>query len=91
MPLYAKPNSIIATGAFKTSVEYDYADRAEFTIYGLEDQKTAECTIYTKDAVPEVTITAVRNGDRILVTVTGATKPYTIKSAQGLTVEICEK
>ena len=91
MPLYAKPNSILATGAFEKSVVYDYADGVTFTIYGLEDGKTAECTVYSKNAEPEITVTATRNGERISVMVTGATKPFNVKSAQNLTIELCSK
>ncbi|MCM1335717.1 MAG: alpha-xylosidase [Bacteroides sp.] len=87
MPLYAKPNSIIAFGDFKRSFEYDYAENARLVVYGLEDGKTAECKIYDKDAKLILTVTATRSGDTIKVTSDGEAKSFTVESAQGLKVE----
>ena len=88
MPLYAKPNSIIAYGDFKRNFTYDYVEGAKLVVYGLEDGKTAECRICDKDGNPELTVTATRNGDTIKVTSTGTDKKFTVESAQGLTVEM---
>ena len=86
MPLYAKPNSIIVFGDFKNKAEYDYADNMKIVIYGLEDGKTAETEVYTKDAKLAASISAVRSGDTITVTVSGTDKPYTVESTQGLSI-----
>ena len=86
MPLYAKPNSMIVFGDFKNKAEYDYADNMKIVIYGLEDGKTAETEVYTKDAELAASISAVRSGDTITVTVSGTDKPYTVESAQGLSI-----
>lgn len=88
MPLYAKPNSIIAFGNFEKTVEYDYADGMKLVIYGLEDGKTAECEVYDKDAVLVASVKAVRSGDTITVTVSGTDKPFTAESSQGLNIVI---
>lgn len=88
MPLYAKPNSIIAFGNFDKTVEYDYADGVKFIIYGLDDGKTAECEVYDKEAELAVTVKAVRNGGTITVAVSGSDKPFTVESAQGLEVVV---
>ena len=88
MPLYAKPNSIIAYGDFKRSFTYDYAENAKLVVYGLEDGKTAECKIYDSEANLVLTVTAARNGDTIKVTSNGATKNFTVESAQGLKIEM---
>lgn len=88
MPLYAKPNSIIAYGNFGKTVEYDYADGMKLVVYGLEDGKTAECEIYSKEVTLAATVKAVRNGDTITVTVSGTDKPFTVESAQGLNIVI---
>lgn len=88
MPLYAKPNSIIAYGNFEKTVEYDYADGMKLVVYGLDDGKTAECEVYSKEAVLEASVKAVRNGDTVTVTVTGTDKPFTVESAQGLNVVV---
>lgn len=88
MPLYAKPNSIIAYGNFEKTVEYDYADGIKYVIYGIEDGKSIECDVYNKDGVLEATIKAVRSGDTITVTVDGTDKPFTVESSQGLNIVI---
>ncbi|MGN0597851.1 MAG: alpha-xylosidase [Ruminiclostridium sp.] len=88
MPLYAKPNSIIAYGDFKRNFTYDYVEGAKLVVYGLEDGKTAECKICDKDGKLELTVTATRKGDTIKVTSTGTDKKFTVESAQGLTVEM---
>ena len=88
MPLYAKPNSIIAYGDFKRNFTYDYVEGAKLVVYGLEDGKTAECKIYDENGKLELTVTAARNGDKIKVSSTGTSKKFTVESAQGLTVEM---
>lgn len=88
MPLYAKPNSIIAYGDFKRNFTYDYVEGAKLVVYGLEDGKTAECRIYDENGKLELTVTAARNGDKIKVSSTGTSKKFTVESAQGLTVEM---
>ncbi len=87
MPLYAKPNSIIAYGDFKRNFTYDYTDNALLKIYGLEDGKTADCVIYDEDGKEALKVSAVRNGDKITVK-TSKSGNYKVESAQGLTVEI---
>lgn len=86
MPLFAKPNSIIAYGNFERSFEYDYAENSRLVIYGLEDGKTAEAKIYNKDARLETVVTATRNGDTIDVCISG-NKNISIESAQGLKIQ----
>ena len=88
MPLYAKPNSIIPYGNFGKTVEYDYVDGMKLVVYGLEDGKTAEYDIYSKDATLGASVKAVRSGDTITVTVTGTDKPFTVESAQELNIVI---
>ena len=86
MPLYAKPDSIIVFGDFKNTAEYDYANNMKIVVYGLEDGHTAETNVYDKDAQLAASVSAVRSGDTITVTVTGTDKPFTVESAQGLEI-----
>lgn len=88
LPLYAKPNSIIAFGDYKGKSEYDYANGMKLVIYGIEDGKTAECEIYDKNALLAASVKAVRNKNTVTVTVSGTDKPFTVESAQGLDVVI---
>lgn len=87
MPLYAKPNSIIAYGNFEKAFAYDYVEGAKLVVYGLEDGKTAECKLYDNEANLVATVTATRNGDTIKVSSTAADKKFTVESAQGLKIE----
>ena len=85
MPLYAKPNSIIAYGDFKRNFTYDYANNAKLVVYGLEDGNSATTTIVDKDGKAVLTVTALRNGDKITVTSKGQ-GVFEVESADGLEI-----
>lgn len=87
MPLYARPNSIIAYGDFQRDFTYDYAEKAKLVIYALDDGAGAECVIYDKDGKKSCDVKAVRNGGVIRVTFTGK-GTFEVESAQGLTIEM---
>ena len=87
MPLYAKPNSIIAYGDFKRNFTYDYNQNAKLVVYGLEDGKTAQTKIYDKDAKLVLTVKATRNGDTIKITSEGE-GTFTVESAENLKIEM---
>ena len=87
LPLYAKPNSIIVYGDFKRNFSYDYADNAKVVIYGLEDGKKAETTVFDTEAKAVLEISASRKGSTVYVTAKGAADNITVESAQGLAVE----
>ena len=63
-------------------------DKADIVIYQLEDGKTAETKIYDADSNVVLTVKAVRSGDTIKVTAEGSAKDYTIRSAEGLKIEM---
>jgi hypothetical protein len=88
LPLYAKPNSIIAFGDYKGRSEYDYVNGMKLVIYSLDDGKSAECRIYNKDADIAASVRAVRSGNTLTVTVSGTDKPFTVESSQGLDITI---
>ena len=88
MPVLAKPNSIVAYGNFERAFTYAYGDKADIVIYQLEDGKTAETKIYDADSNVVLTVKAVRSGDTIKVTAEGSAKDYTIRSAEGLKIEM---
>ena len=72
MPVLARPDSIVVYGDFKNSFEYDYISNANAVIYNLGDGKTAETSVYDKDANKVMSMTAVRNGNEITVTYTSS-------------------
>lgn len=65
-PILARPNSIVTYGNFdaedKMTVVYDYLQDAEAVVYGLEDGKTAQATIFDSESNKITDITATRNG-----------------------------
>ncbi|MDR2483069.1 MAG: alpha-xylosidase [Treponema sp.] len=74
LPLMARGNSIIATGeAAGGQVVYDYLADTALNLFALEDGKTAFAAIYSADADRRGTVTAARNGNRVLVTAEGLT------------------
>ena len=88
LPLYAKPNSIIVCGDFKSSSEYDYADNMQIVVYGISDGAELHTRVYSPEAEIAAEIKAVRMGSSLTVTVTGTDKPFTVASSQGLSVVI---
>ncbi|MGN0762960.1 MAG: hypothetical protein ACI4MK_06215, partial [Aristaeellaceae bacterium] len=49
IPLYARENSILVMGAREDGVEYDYAQDAEYRVYGLQEGCTASTCVYGMD------------------------------------------
>ena len=78
IPLMVRPNSIIALGAYENGPEYDYAKDVTLRIYALEEGKEASTTVYSMSGEKDLTIKAVKIGDRIEITVDGQ-KPFTIE------------
>lgn len=49
IPLYARENSIIATGASENGPVYDYADQVAYQVYALEDGSEKICKVFGTD------------------------------------------
>lgn len=88
LPCLAKPNSIIAYGAFEKNFEYDYLNNAEIVIYELENGRSASCTIYDTDSNKVLELTAVNNNGTVDVTFTKNASPFKITVSGGKTVEV---
>ena len=89
-PILARPNSIVTYGDFdaedKMTVVYDYLQDAEAVVYGLEDGKTAQATIFDSESNKITDITATRNGNVITVSYAATDKSFKV-TAEGKTVE----
>lgn len=81
IPALAKPNSIIAYGNFVRDIEYDYLSGTNFTIYELEDGKTAVAPIYDTEANKVFELKATRNGNKIECEYTETTASFKISIA----------
>lgn len=96
LPIFVRPNSIIALGANNVRPDYDYADGVQLELYHLEDGKTAVATVRDVKGATELTVTASRQGSVISVKVDGSGKPFSfalkglgdIVSVQGVQAEV---
>lgn len=80
IPLFVRPNSIIAKGYCETSVTYDYTKDLEYQIFELEEGASASCRVCDANGVERVTMMAERTGNQVMIRVNGADcgRPYRI-------------
>ncbi len=78
VPLFVRPNSVIAVGHNNTKPDYDFADHVDFQLFNLDAGRSAETIVYSEQGEAEVSFTATREGEMITISVTGASKPYTV-------------
>ncbi|MBW4841557.1 MAG: alpha-xylosidase, partial [Paenibacillaceae bacterium] len=76
LPLFVRPNSILATGANDVRPDYDYADSVELGMYAIEDGATVSRTVRNAKGDAELNVTVVRSGKLVKVTAEGAGKPF---------------
>ncbi|MFB3897208.1 MAG: alpha-xylosidase [bacterium] len=70
LPLYVRPNTVLAIGKIDTKPDYAYADGVTFEIYQFEDNKKVTATVpdlYGKEALK---IEVTRNGKKLNVIAT---------------------
>ncbi|QGQ94858.1 alpha-xylosidase [Paenibacillus psychroresistens] len=78
VPLFVRPNSIIAVGNNNNLPDYDYADGVELQVYGFENDAKASTVVYSTDGQAEITVTVKRVGKELTVEVEGSSKPWTV-------------
>lgn len=81
MPVYAKQNSIIVFGDFKTDVEYDYLDQATVLLCGIQDGSTVSCDLYRAEGGKDCTLTASRTGNTVTLTYPADARRFTVRIA----------
>jgi alpha-D-xyloside xylohydrolase len=79
LPLFVRPNSIIALGANDVRPDYDYADGVQLELHNLEDGRTAATTVRDVKGATELTVSASRQGRAISVKADGSGKPFTFE------------
>jgi alpha-D-xyloside xylohydrolase len=67
IPLYARPNSIVAVGAVDNDCEYDYADGVTYRVYALDDKAEVTQVVYNEKAEVDGSVTVTRNGDEYTI------------------------
>jgi alpha-D-xyloside xylohydrolase len=79
LPLYARPNSIIAMGSDEYNADYDYAKNVELHLFQPEDGKTTSVTVRNTKSEVELAVTATRFGNELVVNATETTgKPWSL-------------
>jgi alpha-D-xyloside xylohydrolase len=78
VPLFVRPNSIIAMGTVNNKPDYDYADGVELQVFGLVEGASASTVIYNIQGQAELKVTAKQVGNVITVEAEGSGKPWTI-------------
>lgn len=66
LPLYVRPNSLLAMGAVKDRPDYDYADDVELHLFELEEGKSTRATVHNTKAELELDVEATREGNQII-------------------------
>lgn len=78
LPLYVRPNTLLAVGNQDEVPDYDYADNVTLQLFELEDGKTATARVVDLKGETALTASAVRSGQEITVTVEGGDKPWSL-------------
>ncbi|OOC63504.1 alpha-xylosidase [Paenibacillus ihbetae] len=79
LPLFVRGNSFLALGANDNRPDYDYADGVELGLYALEEGQEASVTVRNMEGQIELSVRAVRVGNRISLTSEGSGKPFSVK------------
>lgn len=90
LPLWVKPNSIIAIGSVDTRPDYDYCQDVTLHVFELDDGCTATARIPNLRGEYEMNARATRQGDIISITVDNADKPWSVVLHNVGSVELIE-
>ncbi len=79
MPIYVRPNTLLAIGADASRPDYDYADEVELRLYALDEGQRAEATVRGIDAEVQMRAAVSRATDgRLTVEIEGNDRPCTL-------------
>jgi len=79
LPLYVRPNSIVAFGGVNSKPDYDYADGVNLHLFNLDEEKTANCIVRNISAEAELEVSVSREGNKLFVsTNTNVGKPWSL-------------
>lgn len=81
LPLYVRPNTLLAWGAKDTRPDYDHAAGITFALYELDDGKSVSAAVYEADGAKSLEITATRTGDRIEVVADRSNRAWSLRLA----------
>lgn len=78
LPLYVRPNTLLALGSDNQKPDYDYSDRPEFHLFELGNGCIAESHLTDLQGNIIFTLTAERTGNEITVTPKGNASRWTL-------------
>jgi len=78
LPLYVRPNTLLALGANDQKPDYDYLVSPVFHLFALEDGAEAICRVPSLAGETRFTLTVTRRGDTLQVTPQGAATGWTL-------------
>ncbi|MCA9958167.1 MAG: alpha-xylosidase, partial [Anaerolineales bacterium] len=78
LPLWVRPNSIIAVGANDSRPDYDFADGVTFHLFGLAEGTAVSSTVPTLQGEPALTLHVQRIGKTIDMTAEGAAASWQV-------------
>ncbi|WP_315708269.1 alpha-xylosidase [Brenneria uluponensis] len=79
LPLYIRPNTLLASSVDQTAVDYDFIANAQFHLYQLSDGHTSHARIINPDNKTEATVYVTRNSTDLDVTVEGQITNLTLQ------------
>ncbi|TBM12324.1 alpha-xylosidase [Hafnia alvei] len=78
LPLYVRPNSLIAIGNNSQKPDYDYADGTCFHLFALEENIQTQAVIPAADGETQFTLCVQRKGNQLLVSSTGNAQRWSL-------------
>lgn len=90
LPLWVRPNSIVAMGAVDTRPDYDYASDITFHIFQLDEGNVVEAEVPDIHGQTEMRVRTERKGDIITVTVDNPSKQWSVMLRNITPVEVMD-
>ncbi|QNK56410.1 alpha-xylosidase [Paenibacillus sp. PAMC21692] len=91
LPLFVRPNTLLAIGANDNVPDYEYADGVTLKLFALEDGKSATATAHDTKGGVSLSAVATRNGNEVTVKVersAGHAFAFEIAGQEGSKVEV---
>jgi alpha-D-xyloside xylohydrolase len=78
LPLMARPDTVIPTGANEQRPDYEYADGVTFHVFELRDGASLSTRVPTMKGEVAMTVEVSREGQRVLVQMQGASRSWSV-------------
>lgn len=99
LPLYVRPNSLVAIGQEEYRPDYHYQDNVEIHLFELEEGIETSTIIYDKNGTESFSVEAKREDNTIYISTNGTSNHWSmflrgiqeVHSCEGLSIEKTEK